>query len=896
MATNSNEMQQDSNRYIRMFGPSVSDSRPVTIEELGGKGINLCELTTAGFAVPPGFVVTTAAYNLFVTKHGLNTKIESIIDRLDVEDTKSLDHASSSIRNLFGDEEVPQELVDTILESYKVLKDSNNAHVAVRSSATAEDLPDASFAGQQDTYLNISGDDHVVKSVLRCWASLWTSRAIVYRKQQNIPMEGLALAVVVQGMVQAEIAGIMFTANPLTGARDEVMINASWGLGESIVGGHVTPDTVISEKDSGKVITINIAEKTVMTARTADGTEEIDIPADLRSKRVLDDEMVVKLTAVAKNIETHYGSPQDIEWALLDGECHIVQSRPVTKLPADPAVGKKVLESEKAKLADIAKNGKGRAVWVRHNLDEILRSPTPLTWDIVKDFMSGDGGFGLMYRDLGYKPSEEVAKDGFLDLICGRIYADPSRAADLFWDGMPLSYDLDEVVADPHQMDAAPSNFDAERADGKFLISLPRLVRDMLRCSKGMKKTAETVVEKFRDEVVPKFDKWLEVKLAQDLTKLSTKELLVELDERIEEGFNQIGRESLKPGFFGGIAEAALEARFATLMGEEKGRTLALILTQGLEGDTTVEQNAMLFHVARDNGTQEDFIAKYGYRAVGEMELANDRWWEDDSYIEKIITAYKGDEVKSPAVLHELNAEQRKETESGLMETLREWGGSAYYEDVVVDMKEAQKMLPYREIGKDYLIMGYDIIRRALTELGRRWRIEGDVFFLHLSELAEYEDATEKFAGLIKQRKEEWAAAKELDMPEVVDTDDLERLGVPVEYDDEDVLKGDPVAAGVADGPARIVFDPNDAASSNTNYVLVCPSTDPGWTALFVHACAVIVEQGGVLSHGAIVARDFGIPAVVCPDATRRIPDGAMIRVDGNRGVITIIDEEKGQE
>ena len=223
------------------------------------------------------------------------------------------------------------------------------------------------------------------------------------------------------------------------------------------------------------------------------------------------------------------------------------------------------------------------------------------------------------------------------------------------------------------------------------------------------------------------------------------------------------------------------------------------------------------------------------------------------------------------------------------METLRKWGGSSFYEEVVDLMKDSQKKLPYREVGKNYLIMGYDTVRMVIMEFSRRWDIGRDVFFLKLDELEKYAANPEPFKEIIEKRKVRWQSAKRLDLPDVVDTADLDKLGLPREYADATELKGEPIASGVSTGQAMIVFDPSEVASVCTDYVLVCPSTDPSWTALFVHARGLVVEQGGVLSHGAIVARDFGIPAVVCPDATRRIPAGKPVRVDGNRGIITLL-------
>ncbi|KKL66972.1 hypothetical protein LCGC14_2139630, partial [marine sediment metagenome] len=368
-------------------------------------------------------------------------------------------------------------------------------------------------------------------------------------------------------------------------------------------------------------------------------------------------------------------------------------------------------------------------------------------------------------------------------------------------------------------------------------------------------------------------------------------EVIDEISERIDRALTDFGAESLKPGFFGGIALAGLEATLVQLMGTEAGTQLTLTLTQGLEGDTTIEQNQAMFDVARGNLTLAEFIDRYGHRTVEEMELSRPRWREDPSYVQQVLGAYLDESVTAPGELHDRNAERCARSEKELPETLRQWGGSSLLEGVLVDLKDAQALLPYREAGKHYLMMGYETIRLGILELARRWDMGRDVFFLKWDELRTYEGTPDGLAGLIGARKTRWQSARRLDMAEVVDSEHLDILGLPKEYDDAQELAGEPVASGVATGIARIVHDPTQTADLRTDYILVCHSTDPGWTALFVHARAVIVEQGGILSHGAIVARDFGIPAVVCPDATRRIPDKANIRVDGNRGTITLLDE-----
>jgi hypothetical protein len=322
------------------------------LETVGGKGMSLAKLARAGIPVPGGFHVTTEAYREFVTANNLQTGINETLQLVDVSLPSTLEVASVSIGRLFAEALIPDEITNAIRVAYDDLKPktadggpNTTVSVAVRSSATAEDLPDASFAGQQETYLNIRGADQVLEATKKCWASLWTARAIGYRARQGIGAEGVALAVVVQELVLADAAGIMFTANPINGKYDEIVINAAWGLGEAVVGGAVTPDTITVSKPNGSLIRRDTAEKLVMTVRTESGTEEQSVPDSLKNAPVLSDEQAAELAHMGTQIEELYGMPMDIEWTFVlpspevgrgaggEGKFSIVQARPITAMP-----------------------------------------------------------------------------------------------------------------------------------------------------------------------------------------------------------------------------------------------------------------------------------------------------------------------------------------------------------------------------------------------------------------------------------------------------------------------------------------------------------------------------------------------------------------------------------
>ena len=308
------------------------DSPVATLERVGGKGASLARLAAAGLPVPPGFHITTLAYCRFVSENQLAESILAAAAQAKGDDPATLDTASAQIQSLIAQGTIPDDIAALIRREYAALG-GDDPPVAVRSSATAEDLPEMSFAGQQDTYLNVRGGDGVLEAVKRCWASLWTARALGYRARHGIRPEDVALAVVVQQLVPADVAGVLFTANPMTGCRDQVMINAAWGLGEAIVGGHVTPDTLTVDKPTGVIGSQEIADKDVMTVRSAGGTREEPVPADRRKQPALQPPQAAELTRLGVQIEQLYGMPMDVEWALYDGRPFILQARPITALP-----------------------------------------------------------------------------------------------------------------------------------------------------------------------------------------------------------------------------------------------------------------------------------------------------------------------------------------------------------------------------------------------------------------------------------------------------------------------------------------------------------------------------------------------------------------------------------
>ena len=911
-------------RYTSHFSDAVAVECGDPRALLGGKGASLKEMTQTGLAVPPGFTITTDTCSRYFEldrqwPEGLEDEVRVQMARLEEETGRRFGAGAKpllvSVRS--GAAVSMPGMMDTILNCGLhpgLAADVGDTpefwerylqfvHMFTKVVAGIErEAFDPAMVGHEDLpadrgllerCLDLYRDNTGRGFPTDPWVALcecigavfdsWNNdRAVAYRKRNDI--RGLnGTAVNVQMMFPSEVSGIVFTRDPNDTASSKMVIEASYGLGESVVSGDVTPDRFLVDRNDFSV-TAHIGHKHCLVPPLGmDRQLDPDAPS-------LTDEQLRALGELSLRVEEHFGYPADIEFGLADGKFGLLQSRRIRGLDIveDVEIGR---EEEIMRLRSMSEER--HRCWVIHNLAETLARPTPLTWDIVADFMRGDGGFGRLYQSLGYRPSSRVRGEGFLELIGGVIYADPERLAELFWDAMPLTYDVDQLVADKSLLDRAPAAFDPARADGRFLAHLPTTLWAVFRSSRRMKRARAGAHDDFQKRVLPPYLEYVKRERERELGDLSDEQLLAALDERRSRVLDEFGPESLKPGFFGGLAFEGLTHRLGLLMGQERAGELARMLTRALAGDTTFEQDAMLGAVSRGETGLDEFLERFGHRCVGEMELANPRWREDPTYLEGIIKRERASGNSPGQEIHERNLAERREAEKDLSNVLRHHGGESLREPIQADLADAQALLPYRESGKHYLMMGYELIRNVLEGLAERWDLGGRLYFMHLKELAVFNAERERLLDEIEKRRIRHQSLQRLEMPDVIDSRNLEGLGLMTEVEASDELKGTAVASGVGTGPARIVFDPGKAGDLGAGYVLVCPSTDPGWTPLFMHANGLVVERGGVLSHGAIVARDFGIPAVVCPQATRLIEEGATVRIDGNTGRIITLETGK---
>jgi len=861
---------------MNKFVLPLSDSN-ATLENVGGKGMSLAKLTQAGLPVPGGFFITTEAYRQFMADNGFEPRLLEALTGADLTDPAALEFASQQIGGLFREGEIPPEISQAIMDAYIGLSKQHPSSedrkaVAVRSSATAEDLPEASFAGQQETYLNIRGAQAVLEAVKKCWTSLWTARAIAYRAHQGIAPGDVALAVVVQDLVIADAAGVMFTANPLNGKRDELVINAAWGLGEAIVGGLVTPDTLILDKNTGKVKHITVAEKTVRTICTPEGTTEQPVEAKKRKARVLSDALAAELARYGSRIEALYGMPMDIEWCLAEGKYFIVQARPITALPIE------------WKLP----NPKGQ--YMRGSVVDIL--PDPLS---------------PLFATLGIPT---ITRVGIKHVLRPLTHSEPQ---------LP-NYIL--TINDYAYMSAAFTPRQWWWILTRMLFSFPRIIREGFPL--------------WRDKIRPHYAAIAARWQARSLQTMSAAELWGGVQEINEAAMVHMA--SLLVATTG--ASAGSEMLFTRVYEKLVRREDDPAATTFLMGydSTPIRAEKSLYDLAAWARTQaeltahilntptSDLVAQlrsinisptwqgfnerlqthlqtYGH-IIYDLDFAKALPLDDPTPMLETVKMYLRGEGVNPHERQkglENRRIQAAETARKRLKGLKAW---AYRKS----LGWAQSLAEVRENALADIGLGYPALRRVLHELGKRLAVAeaigrpADIYWLEQVELEkaiavlERGGPAESMAERIEQRKRRWQELKRVTPPPMLPPK-KKYMGfnmadfTPLTAEDQTggILKGVATSTGKVTAPACVLHGPEDFSRMKPGDVLVAATTTPAWTPLFAMASAVVTDIGGPLSHGSIVAREYGIPAVMGTGvATRRIQNGQVICVDGSAGIVTL--------
>jgi phosphohistidine swiveling domain-containing protein len=865
---------------------------------VGGKAANLGELTRAALPVPPGFCVTTEAYRLATDDRALRSILDDI-GRTTPGDTVALSLHAARAREAVLRLSMPPVIADAVTAAYRALGDDQP--VAVRSSATAEDLPFASFAGQQDTYLNVVGVGAVLDAVRRCWSSLWTERAVAYRAANGVDPHTVYLAVVVQRMVDSAVAGVMFTANPVTGKRTETVIDASPGLGEAVVSGAVNPDRFVVG-ENGEIVERRLGDKRlIITSTSGGGTTHVNRDrAD--GSYCLSDEQVRALVALGRRVTAHYRSPQDTEWAVdAAGTLWLTQARPITTLyplPPAPATGDLRVYFCFSLAQGLQRPLTPMGLSVIHVL---ATSAAELYGLRVADAVAGppavcDAG-GRLFFDITTMMRDRRGRAFFprvLDfmearsaVVLRRLFDDPrlplSNASR--W---PLVRRLGRLAiryAVPVQVIRALANPEVARR------RLAALERDLIRRTTAPEHATASerldfVIATLRDAVIPTMPR-VAPSAAAGFAMLGLSSALLADDAR--------------PGDLQRVLRA-LPHNVTTEMDLELWRLALTLRSDAHAADllrTTPADELATGYLA---GTLpaifqqglSTFLEEYGHRAVAEIDIGMPRWSEQPAHIIGVLANYLRltDPQQAPDALFARGSADADAAVAALTARARSRSRARSW-IVGFALDRARELAGLRELPKYLLVIALAQMRRQLAiigeEIGRAGTIEhgDDIFFLNLHDVRAAL-AGQDMRDLVRRRRAEYEQElRRRHVPRVLLSDGTEPEAQATSNVAVDgALSGTPASAGSVTGRARVILDPI-GARLEPGEILVAPSTDPGWTPLFLTAGGLVMEMGGANSHGAVVAREYGIPAVVgVAGATSHFVTGQQITVDGTSGLV----------
>jgi pyruvate,water dikinase len=822
---------------------ALADFGAEDVPQAGGKGANLGELVRHGFPVPPGVVLPTSAYEAVLAETGLGRTLEQLSES---------GSDGSRIRDLFANIALPERIRADIAAAYTSL---GGGPVAVRSSATAEDQAGAAFAGQHDTFLNVIGEQAVLAAVTDCWASLWTERAIAYREREGIEPREARIAVVIQKMVPADTAGVMFSANPVTGERGEIVVDASPGLGEAVVSGRVTPDHYVLD-GSGRVRAFTPGSREVaIRAAAAGGTQESAGPDS--AGPALNGRQLTELAQLARRVQDHFGRPQDMEWAIAGGHLYLLQARPMTALPPQPLrlsrfqrlVGPFFVEMFQERPYPLDVSG-----WMQRGILAMLHGMA--------------GSVGVVFPSVNEILPEE---DGVVVRLVPPVPRPTLRTL-----GAPLL-----VARRARQFD--PPRWTEDRRFAAFLESVRRLNdedpkslswREVIALADGSFDAMRGITELRKSYLPGVFVPLLKLRLM--LLLLGKPRLASALIAGAETRTSQANR-----------ALEALAERVRSTPSLERaftGQPPTELLEQ-LEDQEEFRE----FHAAF-----EAFLAEYGHRETVSVVLSSAPTWCDaPEVVVGLITSMLGE--------RRATADQ---TGAALAELLRH--PALRFRPVrrhllsVVDAAKAG--MAFREDSHFYATMVLPPLRRALLELGRRLCAAGvlanpeEIHHLRYEELSAIADAgtlaaseRDRYRRLVLDRA---AKRRELDGIPLLDP---AVLFAPGRRPPGALVSGVPASRGQATGKVRIIRGPADFGLLRSGEVLVCPYTNPSWTPLFQRAAAVVVDAGGIGSHAAIVAREYGIPAVMgTGSGTSVLRNGGLVRVDGTTGRVFPVASDTG--
>ncbi len=914
------------NRLIVTFNEIDAAMTPLA----GGKGANLGELVRTGFPVPEGFCITTRAWDIFLdsvpeegkaVREKLSSFSKDAITQTGVADqVKAL---CASYRDILTAVPFPAELSEAVDAALR--ETGTEEFYAVRSSATAEDLPGFSFAGQQDTYLNVRGRASLEKSIQKCWASLFNERAVLYRIRNGFTRKDVKLAVVVQKMAASDASGILFTADPLSGNRNTITIDAGFGLGEALVSGMINPDSYTVSKEDLSIVSVTVNKKNIaLYADRTGGTERKTLDTDTAAARVLSDSQIRELCRLARAVEEHYKVPQDIEWALEGTRFYLLQARPVTTL---------------FPLPESPRGRKDHRIYISLGHVQVMTSPiSPLGRSLIKLFLP----FGRPNNPGEYNP--------FIMEAGERIYTDitPLLTRKFFRKRYPSILEgidplLGRGVQEALSMPKVLASIKKEEKKISLRPLVPIILKIMVQVVKAYfaadpREHAEKITSGFEESVssledhcrnVPsQYEKLLLLRsytenyVGKAFTLLGTIFPALVSWKVLNKYMNQWASgkdldENLQ------ALERGLVGNITTGMDLETGDLADLLSDNPLLVDffrsrpltrETIEtgrkiEGSQLFYTHWDS-----FMKRFGMRGTGEFDIRSKRWKDNPgAFVTMLLSQISREEKGSHRHHFEELTRKAESSVSFLTGKAREsapgFSGIRRERRIKKLLSLYRGYMPLREHGKYFLMRLYDIIRgqiyKAADDFVSKSIIPGreTIWFLEYNELLDLVYSLEHTGPLsseekallnkkISERMERFELSGALDPPRVilgngtVPRPSYSREGIPPK-----AFIGAGVSAGIVEGRAKVVLDPQKQ-SLLPGEILIAPFTDPAWTPLFINAAAVVIEVGGKMTHGSVIAREYGIPAVVSiPGATKKIITGQKIRVNGSEGYVQLLDE-----
>ncbi|MBK5500061.1 phosphoenolpyruvate synthase [Peribacillus sp. TH14] len=869
--------------------PYVLEFREIDKTQLllaGGKGSNLGELSKIhGIQVPEGFCVTTEAYQKALEQNEAFYALLDQLTLLKVEDRDQIGEISRKIRKIIMEVDIPSDVVKAVAHYLSQFGDEHA--YAVRSSATAEDLPHASFAGQQDTYLNIIGKEAILQHISKCWASLFTDRAVIYRIQNGFDHSQVYLSVIIQRMIFPQASGILFTDDPITSNRNLLSIDASFGLGEALVSGLVSADCY-------KVQEEEIVDKMIATKKLAiyglkeGGTETQQIDPDQQKTQTLTEQQILQLARTGRQIEAYFGYPQDIEWCLVDDTFYIVQSRPITTLYPIPEA-----------------NDQENHVYVSVGHQQMMTDPMKplgLSFFLLTTNAPMCKAGGRLFVDVTHMLASPDSRKMLLDAMGQH---DP-----LMKDALMTIIERGDLIKslpnDKQEQSSGKSNKSVSSADSKAQIENdPTIVSDLI-------KSSQTSIEELKQNIQTKlgsdlFDFILEdiqilKKILFDPQSSAVFMAAIDASSWINENMNEwLGEKN---------AADTLSQSVPNNITSEMGLALLDVADvirpypEVIDYLQDVKDDNFLDELVKFDGGQEtqdaiyDYLSKYGMRCTGEIDITKTRWSEKPTTLVPVILSnIKNFEPNASNRKFEQGRQEALKKEQELLDRLKQ------LPDGEQKAKEAKRMIDlirnfigYREYPKYGMVNRYFVYKQALLKEAEQLVQAGvihekeDIYYLTFEELHEVVRTNKLDYQIISKRKDEYKLYEKLTPPRVITSDGEIIVG---EYKRENLtaeaIVGLPVSSGVIEGRARVILKMEDANLEDGD-ILVTTFTDPSWTPLFVSIKGLVTEVGGLMTHGAVIAREYGLPAVVgVENATKLIKDGQRIRVNGTEGYIEIL-------